>query len=279
MSVSDVLSVRVKLASAPEPIVKAAFQLQLFVETGHPFAKTVTFDTLSVVYKITSSNLRPTSLRAPSTSAPSGGTRARSASVEAEYQPWPQQWAVDKSLLRTDIKKFNAVTTSTRSQLNKDLDQEPPSTGNSPEGSHTATPPESDSASSSSFSRAATRGTSADETIYSRPIGPKLPMASNLGFKGTQRAELRSMLAELVTSHPLGPPGPSGPQGPAGNDANGIQMASNPLELISELETSAILIRIPKQPQWMSKTPTISTTTSLASRTGCESKLRPQISP
>ena len=67
---------------ASDSTVKAAFQLEAFLQSGHSSAKLVPGKTIDVIHHLTSTNLRPTSLRAASLVPQGQGTRARSSSVD-----------------------------------------------------------------------------------------------------------------------------------------------------------------------------------------------------
>ena len=95
-------------ASVHEPsIVKAAFQLEAFIQLGHQFTQNVPANVFDLVHYIVSKNERPADL----TPSAERERVTRSASAEpgnsgAPLLPYPADWAHDKSLFKSDIETF-----------------------------------------------------------------------------------------------------------------------------------------------------------------------------
>ena len=234
---------------ASESTVKSAFQLEAFLQTGHKAARSIPADIIDIIHHLTTTNLRPTSLRSKNPTSSQGTTRARSSSVDTPT--WPQDWAVDKVLLRSDLKKFGQATTPIRSLL-----FDPPSTGNTPprttpeRRSRSDTSPGAPSVSSltdtprpttplpdppSMFGAAsgnrANDGNSGSMRQPDSGHNPRQPDAgSNQGFTDTQRNELTDMIARAIRSIAPPPPPPGGPpDNNEGPDPNAHRMVHEPV--------------------------------------------------
>ena len=109
-------SKQVKLATRlPEPelpgeaIIRRAFELTEFIQSNHSSASTITGPTKQVLRFITSRTGSPLPPREPESSTRTGNRRSRSPSRSPSYR-WPQQWAIDKSVLRQDLTSFDFNT-------------------------------------------------------------------------------------------------------------------------------------------------------------------------
>ena len=159
-------------------------------------------------------NFRPATLKAKDKRVASTGSRTRSQSVEPPL--FPRDWSIDRSALRASLETFEADTQVLRQGL--------PSTGNTPQVSRSNTPPVTGSSIGNS-----TGATSAEEGIFSNPIGPE-NMASgsrpansqspnpdddwrDSGFDERQWAALRRLLGR-----PPNGSGSPGPDPPGGNE-------------------------------------------------------------
>ena len=167
--------------------------MQAFFETGHQFATLATPATKQVVFDITSIHLRPTSLRPPQPEL-TGHIRARSASIDLEFQPWPQNWATDKPLFRSDLKKFDSRTADLRTE-------QPSSTGNTPEYLATTIPPASSSTTDTSTNPTEPMSAEGSSSKEGQNHGQNQGQNSQ-GFTEAQRNELRTMLASMLPQPP-----------------------------------------------------------------------------
>jgi hypothetical protein len=233
------------VASSNRPLsretVVTAFQLEAFIKSGHKYAKLVDEPTLYVIDFLVKNNFRPAE---PSRALSTRDQRSRARSVEAPL--CPSDWALDKSLFRSALVKFQKDSEPCRRYLH-----DPPSTGNTPTrspstnpaGAESNTPPTSppipptitDTDSTSSNAGNTTRATSAEEAIFNQPIGPpncqhSMPPSNEpndegnwqgTGFTRQQWTALQGLM-QAGAQAPPGPPGPPRPQGPPGADgANG----------------------------------------------------------
>ena len=218
---------------ASESVIKSAFQFEAFLQTGHKAARSIPADIVDIIHHLTATNLRPTSLRSNVPPAVQGTTRVRSSSVDTPT--WPQDWAVDKVLLRSDLKKFGQATTTIRSLL-----FDPPSTGNTPprttpeRRSRSNTSPVAPSISSLTDTTRPTTPLPDPPSIFSVASGnranpphdnnpgnlrqpnagsnPRQPdTGSNQGFSNTQRNKLTNIITRAIRAIVPPPPPPSDP--------------------------------------------------------------------
>ena len=203
--------------SVSRDTVIVAFQLDEFINSGHIYAESIDELTRHVIFHLVKNNFRPAQ-QGRVLSARDRRNRSRSQSVEAPS--WPSDWALDRSIFRGALSKFEKDTEYHHRQL-----QEPPSTGNTPPG----TPP-STASNLSGNSGATTRATSAEETIYDRPIGPAERPTMGANITPEMQAVINAAIAQYVRENPpqRGEPGPPGPPGEAGADgANGSGAGGN----------------------------------------------------
>ena len=210
----------IKLASIQPQVFILAWQIRDFIDTGHQYQSIISTETREVVDFITKGTLRP-----PQPASTSSSSRSRSQSPNQPRQTWPLDWAIDRPKLRLALKAFQHSTQKLHL---------PPSTGNTPpdlveqSSSSTANPDPSNTANPDPSPETRNTSVSADEAIYSHPIGPELPPPNDMatGFSTAQRAELRAelqaILAELRAQGPATTASGSG----AGNGGNGANPAT-----------------------------------------------------
>ena len=141
---------------------------------------------------------------------PSSGRRLRSESRDLPTNPYPNDWSLDRSIFLRGVNLFETLYNETSSS----------STGHRVFGAeHSRRPSQSTAVTSES----------AEEAIYSDPLGPQ-PSTSSINqndnmatFSDAQMAQIRAMFAEQIQNNtgPTGPQGETGPPGPPGN-ASGI---------------------------------------------------------
>ena len=270
------IHVVVNVASIRSDVLKAAYQLESFQSTGHAFASFINPSIPRVIKYLIATNFRPRDLELATVQDRNTRARSSSASLEPGTVIWNQDWAIDRQRYRSDLRIFMDATTDLAASLNEDTDLA--STGNSPERLPSSTQPASSESSSNRNSEsvvhnpeststdpsAASRGTSAEEVIYSLPIRPVVAGKKPAKFKSktlaptsstssaqqttimpideaTQRL-IDAVIDSYVARHPprsgpAGPAGPSGPPGPPGepgHDAAGPTVAGtrwNPEDL------------------------------------------------
>ena len=165
-----------------KPAVVLAYQLNEFIKTGHSHLKLLKPEVENLVHYLTTYTFIPLELakRASFVSDSLSHSRARSKSLGVDVTVWPSNWAIDKPAFQKDLKRFISLT----EQLAKLLT--PPSTRSTPEStsrrddSRRDEPRDSPNTSSesnpSNSSKAGTTRhtstTSAEEAIYTHPIGP-----------------------------------------------------------------------------------------------------------
>lgn len=191
-----------------------AFQLQEFLGTRHAF--TSNFDDVDrhIITYLVRQNFRPAqSIRSLS----SRDERARSRSQSVEVRSWPTEWAVNVTAIRAAIARFRTGT-----QLSRQLLRIPVSTGNTPSTSPPPSvttesfPPESGSDQNS------TRATSAEETIFTQPIGPENSNANAMA--NVQDPAIQAIITAAIAQYvrenppPRGEPGQPGQPGAPGRD-------------------------------------------------------------
>ena len=217
-----------------------AHQIDDFVKTGHKFLEILPTSVENGVHYLATRTLRPVELARPSSTSRTSRSRSNSLGLESPVF-WPPDWGIDKPTFRKDLKIFVNLVRPLLALL------EPPSTGTTPTGttpdSHSPTPdshsPSNPPVSSStdpagsSSDPPSTRGTSADEAIYNRPIGPaNRPMDLNdpqvqAIINAAAATAASTAVAQYVRDHPpqpgprgapgsAGPPGNPGPPGPPG---------------------------------------------------------------
>ncbi len=174
---------------APLAVIEAAFRFEAFINANAQWTELLSPTTVSVIKHITSINLRPTSLRPASGTVGKGpSTRARSRSLSTEPKPyiWPQEWSVDKTRLRNDIRRFEALTTAIKDHLQLGPTTSTTAATSNPSGSDPTTRDTS------------TKDMANDEQNY-----------RGTGFSRLQWHALQG----LIQAGPAGPPGPPSPAG------------------------------------------------------------------
>ena len=194
-------------------IVILSFQLQEFLETKHSYTDDLLDEERrQILNHIITSNFRPPSVSRGVSSARDDRARQRS----TEPRSWPASWAVNKSSLRASLKTFDKGTEALRRL------RDPPSTGKTP--SPLSTPSWSTISNPSGSTGQTTRQTSAEETIYPQPIGPRNRMNLNdPAIQAVITAAATAAVAQYIRDNPpqQGPAGPPKDRGPPGTDATG----------------------------------------------------------
>ena len=225
-------------------IVVLGWQLRDFLATGHQSGRLVDEGTRQIIKYLTKDTFRPPRIASQGSSR-AQRARSRSSSLDplAELdQTWPEDWAVDRSVVRQAILDFKAATSHIQRLL-----EDPPSTGTTPRASptrdqdHQAQVQQESQQNSQEDSQAAstrqTSATSADEAIYKYPIGPT---NSNMDLNDPQvqaviAAAASAAVAQYVRDHPTqpgpqGPPGNPGPPGAPGADGSSNGNSSSSLK-------------------------------------------------
>ena len=215
-------------------IIRAAYQIYSFiVATGRSNLHEIPHDTGLTLEYIHDNYPRPEQIVPATTGRSSKRSRASS-----EPPDFPPNWAIDIPTFRRAVQAFADRTYDYRRlpQLIAYIrQQDPPSTGNSPIRSRS--PAEDPTALITPATSRQTSATTADEAIYSEPIGPQ-PSPAMAEFTEAQMAQLRAMIAEIRTAPgpqgpqgnpgPPGDPGPQGEPGPAGAASTGGTERFNP---------------------------------------------------
>ena len=202
-------------------IIKQGYQIYSFLEaTGRAYLNELTYELALTAQFIHKRYPQP---NLPATAAAQAKARQTKRSASAEPPPYPVHWATDIPTFRRVVKAFEDQTVNYRKlpQLIAYFRRhDPPSTGNTPESLSPQTTPRilNQPSGSDTPAGATTRGTSAEEIIYNRPIGPSLPdqkMATPVIDPNIQAA-ITAAIAQYVAQHPP-QPGPQGVPGPPGN--------------------------------------------------------------
>ena len=219
MAFATHLLVNLATSSTPRDIVVQAWQLRDFISSGHQSSGLIDPTTRLVISHLTKDTFRPAR---SSSSATTRQQRARSRSSSLDplaelQQTWPEDWAIDRTTVRLAVRSFEAATRDLRR-----LFEDPPSTGATPHNSPAATPLTEEPVATDSTSTSSntggftTRATSAEEAIYSSPIGP---VNMSPVIDPNMQAAINAAIAQYVAEHPpqpgqQGPPGEPGPPGP-----------------------------------------------------------------